>query len=310
MKSKMKSNFAQLESAGLVSVPEDENGREKIRERAEALRALAAKMNRIELGIIEASLMPIKKQQSRIALVLAKVEALASSPLPIGAKKHLHMCVNELRSIRDSVKGAHTPADATTLKMLTTSKVKEELLAMAASAEARLERIVADSSSSSDLEKFYKNAEEVIKKNSSKSMPLMMQMREKAFVIARAPVVPADGGLSAEKAALIGLDVESLGGYPVFNNQLVIGISPKALLGPKAAEVKSERAGKELHAEADRLRKLMQKKQNARLQFVSDRAYMEFGGAWFWLMSDRDIDRLAKVSPGNHIKITRWGFAW
>lgn len=306
-----KNNFDRLEAAGLIASEDNTNQqKEKLIARAAALKVLAQKFDRVLAGMSETYVMDKPRQMKRISAILAKVKELQATSLPVGAKKHVTTCFNELTSIRAGVYASNSPADKKMLTMIAAKKAKEELLAMASATEARVEKIVADSSMSDDLEEFFKKAADVIKKHSGKAEDLKA-IRDKAFVIARVPVVPADEKRpSAERLAHIGFQVDSLSGYPVLQNQMVIGINPRFLMGEHSGEIKGEKASKLIRTEAERLRKFLQKQTNTQLQFVSDKAYSHGSGTWFWLMTDADINRLAKVSPGNRVNITRWGFAF
>lgn len=306
-----KNNFDRLEAAGLVASAEDEsnNQKEKLTARSSELRILAQKFDKVLAGMAETYIMAKPRQLKRITTILSKVKELHASGLPIGAKKHVATVVNELVSIREGVYASNASVDKKMLTMIAAKTAKEELLALALAAEARIEKIQADSSMNDDLEEFYKKAADVIKKHAGKAEDLKA-IKDKAYVLARMPVVPADGNLSAERLAQAGFQVESLSGYPVFQNQLVIGINPRHVMGEHSGEIKGEKASKLIRSESERLRKMLEKKLNTQLQFVSDKAYSHGSGTWFWLMSDADINRLAKVSPGNRITITRWGFAF
>ena len=307
-----KNNFDKLESAGLIAGADDGAlQKEKLQVRARELKILGQKFETVFNKMAETYVMSKPAQLKRITVLLGKVKELHAQSLPIGAKKHVETCINELTSIREGVYAKNTTADKKMLTMMAAKKAQTELYAMAVAAEARVEKLMADSSTSNDMEDFYKKAEEVIKKHSGKADALKV-LKDKSFVLERMPIVPTDGNLSAEKMAHAGFNVESLGGYPVIQNQLVIGINPRHVLGDHGGEVKGEKASKLIRAEADQLRKKLEKRTKQRLQFVSDKAYSQPGspGAWFWLMSDNDLNRLSKISPGNRVSIQRWGFAF
>jgi hypothetical protein len=306
-----KNNFDRLEAAGLVSVEGDDGQvkKEKLQARIKGLRELAEKFVRIEAGVAEAYLMEKPQQLKRLSAVLTAVKKLQASGLPIGAKQHVATCINELVSIREGIYSSANAVDKKTLTMMAATEARKQILALAVSSENRVERLVADSSSTSDLEDFFKNASDVILKHADKANQLQA-IKDKAFVIVRLPIVPADGKFSSEKLAKVGFDAESLGGYPVLNNQMVIGINPRHLLGEHSGEVKGEKAAKAIRDEAERLLKKLSKTTKTNLHFVSSKAYSYKGGTWFWLMTDRDIDLLAKISPGSHVAIQRWGFAF
>jgi hypothetical protein len=269
------------------------------------------------------------------------------------------------------------------------------LSALVESSRHRLEKIVADSSAESDMEDFYKNAGEVIKRTEHEAVKIL-PIKDKPFVLTRAPIVPMDGSISAEKLPQLGFKSESISGYPVIHNQLVLGINPKMMAShdpadnAKFAEMQKklkdadltieqikrqrgrirdaqmdlskvdkekakpdflkqkeeavrkaesdlkdmiDRAGidpdeyikldqrvKRSHNavpqavkdEADRLRKLLERKKGVKLRFVSDspRSHPGNPGIWFWLMPDKELDMLAKAAFGKRVNVSRWGFAF
>lgn len=309
-----KNNFAKLEAAGLVAGAGDEIGEQvaKLEVRVQELKVLATKFDTVLAKMAETHTMSRPRQIKRVATLIDKVKELHATKLPVGSKRHVATMSNELVSVHEGMHAMKGAADVSMLTLEATVEARALVLAMASAAEARKEKIQADSSSTSDMEHFFKNAAEVINKHSSKAADLA-DIANKPFMISRAPIIPADDRMRAETLLRVGFNAESLGGYPVFCDQLVIGLNPRHVLGDHSGEVKGLLAGKVLREEADRLRKLLQKKMNQKLNFVSDKSYSPKAGAmgtWFWLMTDTDIDRLIKVSPGNRITITRWGFAF
>lgn len=305
-----KNNFDRLEAAGLVSVEDNTNNqKEKLTARAAQLRVLAQKFDKVFAGMADTYVMDHKRQLKRIQVIIAKVKELHDTQLPIGAKRHVATCINELTSIKEGVHALNAAADKKMLTMIAAKTAKDELLAMAVATEARIESIEADSSTVDDLEEFYRKAADVIKKHAGKAEDIKA-IKNKAFIIARMPIVPADDKLSAERLATAGFQVESIGNYAVLQNQLVIGINPRFLMGEHSGEVKGEKASKLIRAEVERLRKFLEKKTNVGYQLVSEKAKSEGSGTWFWLMNDNDISRLARVSPGGRIQIKAWGFAF
>lgn len=305
-----KNNFDRLEAAGLVS-GEDTTAATKTRtqERITALTELAGKITKIEDALASLYTLSKASRLKKLTQVLSAVKKLHGSPLPTGAKKYVGNCLNELTSLREGVYATSAQVDKNALQLIAAGKAKTEILALASAAGAKLDKIMAESNEHADLEEFFRKAGEVIKKNAGEATKLE-GIKDRAFMIARAPVVPADGSVSVEKLTRLGFKVENMGGYAVMHNQLVIGISPKALMGDKAGSLKSEKTSAAIRAEADRLRKLVQKKTKTKLQLVSDKSYPYMNGAWFWLMNDTDLDTFARAFPGSHIKVTRWGFAF
>jgi uncharacterized protein YegJ (DUF2314 family) len=227
----------------------------------------------------------------------------------VGTKKHVAHCLNELTSLREGVYASNTVVDRKALMLIATASAKEEIVQMVSAAENRMQKVLAESSDFRDTEELFRHAAEVIDTNSKEAVKLD-DIQTKPFVIARVPVVAADSIINIDKLSRLGFKVDNLSGYAVIHNQLVIGISPRSVLGDKAGAIKSEKTATAIREEADRLRKLLQKKMGVKLQLVSDKSYSFKKGTWFWLMTDKELDSLASVINGNHVKIQRWGFAF
>lgn len=311
-----KNNFDRLEAAGLVAGEDNSASvKAKTQARIEELKVLATKIEKVQAGLQDLYILSKPARLKKLSAVIAAVKKLHESALPVGSKKHVAHCLNELVSLRENVYASNAVVDKKHLTLIASAAAKTEVLTLVASAEAKLDKIMADSSHSDDLDEFYRKAAEVVQKHAGESTKLA-PIKDKPFVIARVPVVPADGILSGEKLARLGFSTENLGGYTVIHNQIVIGINPKTLLSFgksddfKVSTIKGERVAEAVREELDRLRRKLQKTTKVKLQLVSDKAYSYGSGTWFWLMSDRDLDMLARAFPGNHIKIGRWGFAF
>lgn len=391
-----KNNFDRLEAAGLVAGADDsENLKAKTEARVSELNTLITKVRKVEAYLADLYVLPRPRQLKRLAAAAQGLKELHGGKLPTGAKKHIASCLNEVISLREGVYASNARMDRQTLALTASVQARSELQAMVESAQHRLEKVVADSSSELDLEEFYKKAADVIKKNDAESTKVA-PIKSKPFLLARVPVVPTDGSLSAEKLPRLGFKSESLSGYPVIHNQLVLGINPKMIAthgdadserfaqmqrklkeegvtledvkklkgkakdlvldisrfdldkaDPKVVEKKkaeldaiyeqasqlTEKTGvvlddfvrlsqslrrshsavpQAVREEAERLRKMLEKKKNLKLRFVSENPYSDKrnGGVWFWLMPDRELDMLAKASLGNRVSVTRWGFAF
>lgn len=293
-------SFDRLHEAGILGAkaPTEDQVRSKLEAKIERLRAIDGHLAKVELATAKLYAIPKDKQLKQLTAAMNATVALATSKgLPVGSKAPLTACANELTSLREGVwTGAAT--DRRTLTVLFASKARKDIADLIEAALSRKEKMLAESQKDSDLDEFYKMADEVIKKNAGEADKLM-SIKDKAFVIARAPVVPADAQVNVEKLKRAGVKCESLAGYAVIHNQLVIGINGTKL--PK---------GVKAPAEAERLRKGLEKQMGTKLQFVSPKAAPYKGGAWFWLMSDRDLEIMARAFPGGQIKVSIWGMAF
>ena len=226
-----KNNFDKLEAAGLVAGPDDsENLKAKTEARVAELGVLIGKVKKVEAHLATLPILPKPRQLKRLAEAANALTGLRATKLPVGAKRHIEACLNEVVSLREGVYVSNSKLDKQTLALTASKQAREELQGLVESAQHRLEKVMADSMSESDLDEFYKKADAVIKKNSAESVKIE-PIRDKPWVLARVPVIPMDGSISTEKLPQMGFKSESLSGYPVIHNQLVLGINPKMLSG-------------------------------------------------------------------------------
>lgn len=300
MKNPMGSNsFDRLQEAGLmVSGGGDEaQALAKIEARIARLVELDKHLAKVEVATANLWLLPKDKALTQLSAALKSTQKVMADKLPTGTKTPLTACMNELTSLREGVYLA-TATDKKALTLLFVTKARKEIAALLLTAKERKAKLEAASSDDEVLQKFYDEAAEVIEQNKKESEKLD-GLKDKPFMIARVPVVPADNIVSVEKLRHAGFACESLGGYAVLKNQLVIGINPKSL----TKKIKAP-------DEAERLRKQLQSHMKVPLQFVSTSPFSYKGASWFWLMSDRDINALTKTFPGGRLKVMRWGFAF
>lgn len=223
-------NFAQLEAAGLVAGADDfDSMKAKTEARVQELGTLVTKVTKVQAYLADLSLLERPRQLKRLTEASIKLKELHATSLPVGAKRHIEACLNEVVSLKEGVYATNTRLDQQTLALTACAAAKTELTAMIESASHRLEKITADSSDDLDEEEFFKKIGDIITKNSTESTKLA-PIANKPFVLARVPVVlPVDGPISAEKLPQLGFKSESLSGYPIIHNQLALGINPKYL---------------------------------------------------------------------------------
>lgn len=303
-----KNNFDRLEAAGLVA-GEDVTAeiKAKTQTRITELTALVGKMGKVEAALQDLYVLAKPQRLKKLTQVLNAVKKLHATSLPVGSKKHVERCVNEITSLREGIY-ADAKVDKKAMALIATIQAKADILALAGVAKSRYDKILADSGSTFDTDELDKKVAEIIEKHSHDSGKVS-DIKTSPFVIARLPVVPADS-VSVDRLTRLGFDVDNLSGYPVLKNQLVFGINPKFLLGENSAAMNGVKAAAFIREEADRLRKKFQKTTKRNLQFVSDKSFSYGSGTWFWLMTDRELDMFAKAFPGSHVKVTRWGFAF
>jgi hypothetical protein len=109
-----------------------------------------------------------------------------------------------------------------------------------------------------------------------------------------------------------GFKADTVGGYALLHNQLVLGINPQELLKLNKGQ---REEGKEIPRAqwlggAERVKKMIEKQMKVKLTFVDEKPYGGAGGAWFWLMPEREAAMLKNAFPGKAIHVQKWGFAF
>jgi len=298
---------------GSKAGPDDAQLILKAEQRVTSLKELRVSLAKATTAVSKLYVVEKPKQLQKLTAALKVIQSISQSKPPVGVQKHLKAAMNELTSLREGVY-----VGSATKKMLSIvsctdalTHVDELIVKATASYEAKkVTAVGADPLFTEEIEKVIQQTAEESKKLAS--------LKDKDWVVSRMPVIPlakasnkaATGYLSVDALKRAGIKAESLGGYPVLHNQLVIGINPKAV-GLTEAQKK---AGKSIPREkwlavADAIRKLLQKQMKQKYQFVDERAYGAAGGAWFWLMPERELDLFASAFPGKAVTLTNWGFA-
>ena len=146
-----KNNFDKLEAAGLVAGPDDaENLKFKTEARVAELGVLIGKVNKVQAYLAELYVLPKPRQLKRLSAASSALRELHAAKLPTGAKRHIAACLNEVISLREGVYTSNTKLDKQTLALTASSRAKTELQSMVESAQHRLEKVIADSSSEMD----------------------------------------------------------------------------------------------------------------------------------------------------------------
>lgn len=290
-------SFDKLENAGILGAKQltDDQINANLDIRVDKLKGLLATLAKVEIATTDLHKFSTTGLLKQLTAVLNTVKVLVTSKgLPAGSKSHLVALVNELTSLRE---GAFLDL-AFTKDSLTIGYLSKAQIAIANLIDVsilRKEKLSSDSSNPYASSEFYRLAEDVINRNREATDKLVIDATQ-PFIIARLPVVPADSFISVDKLKKTGILCDSISGYAVINDQILLGISRK-LLAPNLT-VKDE---------AERLRKALQKETKTKLNFVSPKAYAFKGRAWFWLMHDKDLDLLATACTGSQVNIQSWG---
>lgn len=302
-------NFDRIANAGGVAGADDsENIKHKLHKRVLDLVALVAQLRKVVTYLDTLNELNKQRRLKRLKNALTGIKTVMDRGLPVGAKRYVSTCCNELQSIKEGVVVQNDELTQSDFVLSACAASIESLSAMIVSATQRHDRALAESTSHIDLDAFWAKTATVIEQTQQEASKLS-EIRTKPFVVARVPVVPV-GTVRSDVLSRLGFDVKDLGGYPSFQNQLVLGIRPKSLLGEHSGAVKNDKAISVIREEADRLRKAMQREMKVKLQFVSSQSFSHDSGTWFWLMTDSELDKLSLASSQGHVKIQRWGFSF
>lgn len=313
-------NLSQMEKivsalqVGSKAGPDDAQILLKAERRVTALKELRVQLNAATIQVSSLYVVSKPKQLQRLTAALKTVTTIANSKPPIGVKNHLRAALNELTSLREGVYiGAATTQKALSLMSCTDALTHVDSLIIAAQKSYEAKKV----SAGADDQMWAEEIENVIKRTSEDSKNLQ-SLKDKDWVISRVPVIvvakssgaASTGYLSIDALKRAGLKVDSLGGYPVLHNQLLIGINPRIFGMSEEQKAKGKSIPRsDWFRVADEVRKLIQKQTKQRLQFVDERAYGAAGGAWFWVMPERELDMFGSAFPGKSVRLQNWGLA-
>jgi hypothetical protein len=258
-----------------------------------------------------------ERQMKRLTVALLALEEQRKLRRMQGTTKYVRAASNELTGTREALFVDGLDIDPQNLMSCKTLLKKlDELAAQTAKKvnQAMLERETdpdADSESSemSRDPVFADDVADVIRATNEQAKAIP-SFEDKPFVVARIPVIPvAKTSLSIDRLRSRGFVVASLGGYPVINNQLVIGINGKDVEGTEA----ERQAGKTIPrhrwaAAAQAVVERIEAETKVRMAFVDDRPHGHAGGAWFWLMPESELDNFAASFSGQSLQLRSWGF--
>jgi hypothetical protein len=294
--------------------PDDATVQMKMEARIAALKELKANLNKIVVRLSDLYSLDEQTRLKRLTAARKKIKAIIEDRPPIGVSKALRAALNELTSLREGVfVGAAVTKKS--LAILSCTNAVTEVQSAIDSTRVKLQahKQEVEGGSSDPLFQNGDEIEQILEqtKKEGKALPVI---KDKAFAIARVPIVviPSKGFLNTEALSQSGFKADSVGGYAVIHNQLVLGINPKELIKLNKGQ---REQGKEIPREkwleaADRVKKLIERQQKIKLTFVVDRPYGGGGGAWFWLMPEREASLLKNAFPGRAINVKQWGFAF
>lgn len=280
-----------------------------LEERGEKLKALRKKLYSSAVALSKLHVVAKKQQLTLLTAALKKVTSIIDDKPPVGVSKHLKACVNELRSLREGVY-VGTAMDKKTLSIIACNKAWEHVDTLIEANKKSVERMKAAAAGieiDADSEDMYGDIAKVLKQTQKESDNLNA-LTKRPFVITRVPIIPlSKTTISIDKLKLKGFKADNLGGYPVLHNQLVLGIN-KSMLNQKdpSKPIKSE----DILEQAKKVKSMIEKQYKMKLVFVDEKPYGAQGGAWYWLMPERELNMFASTFPGSRVQLTRFGFAF
>ncbi len=307
--SKNGSQMEKLVSAlqmGSKAGPDDAQLLVKMESRVAALSSLKKQLQKATLAVSELYLDDKPKQLKKLTASLRLVKELAENKPPVGVKKHLQACLNELTSLREGVFiGA---ASKKALTIVSCSQAVNEVDALLSSAKAKVSA-AKTKVGPTDVDLYSDDIEKVIKQNADEAKNLD-SLTNRPFVVARVPMIPiSSAGLSSEQLKRTGFKVETISNYVVMHSQLVVGIN-KSMLDLKRTKEGGSIDPKKWKDSALKIVKLLERELKTKMYLVDDKPYGYKGGAWFWVMTEKDLRSFASCFPGKHVKLERFGFAF
>lgn len=280
--------------------------------RTSKLKLLKARLSKTVVSVSKLYVVDKTQQLKKLTAALKTVKGIIDDKPPIGISKQLRACVNELTSLRE---GVYTGAavDKKTLSIIACTKALQHVDELIASNTKTVERTVAEAAgmavASREDEYMYSDIAKVLEQTQKESENIN-SLQKRPFVLTRVPIIPlSKGPISVDKLKSAGFKADNLGGYPVLHNQLALGIN-KSMLDLKEREQGKSIDPARILAQATKIKKMIEKQMKTKLYFVDEKPYGAVGGAWFWLMSDRELKVFAATFPGKHVQITRFGFAF
>lgn len=316
----------------------------KVQERRARLVTAEVRLQKLNVALATIGVAEKSRQLQLIRSAFAFVEKIGDGdPIP-GMKKILGTINNELVSLRDGIRTGE--AKGADLFLTTGVEAVKQVKAKIAKTDVLIAQLQAGSDSHMDQNEKLINENrghmDKLPNLSGSDKEFAIARMPVAFTFQNKQGHSSVGYVSPEALDLVGFKVQNVAGYTIIHNQVVIGINAKAIQMPvfddegklaldeggrpitevmKIKEVKTTFKGgkptkkavrrpKTLKDVADKVIELLnQKSPGANYELVSDKPQGAKGAGWFWVMPAKDIKRLAKAMPGNHVGIAKWGFA-
>lgn len=311
-------------------------------ERYAKLVTAETRLRKLNLALGSIAVSEKKHQLKLISSAKTYLEKIGEDPVP-GLKKILAVVSNELDSLHDGVRAGDVPRSE--MMLLSGAESVNQVKAMRAKLAVLISQLEAGADSHADQnQKLIDQNREFLNKLpnlSGTKKEFALARMPVAFTFQNKQGHSSVGYVSPEALDLVGFKVKNIAGYTIIYGQTMIGINTEAIKVPvfdkqgnlvlnekgeplsEPAKVKDVvtkfKAGKPVRVEVRRPKTLKDvalaviKQLNAqtklKYELVSDRPVGANGAGWFWILPAQDIKRLAKAMPGNHVGISKWGFA-
>lgn len=283
----------------------------RLEDRGRALKARLQEVLAVQGRLVNLVTLPLNTRRSRVKQSLLTLEGL--KPIS-GISKPMKAVINELRSISEGMVTGVAMEDSDYSIVWMDHAVEKIRAAIQSNDKALRELHMTDEElEAQPEEELYQGFEAVLASaREEASAADIASIRDREWTVVRVPVVPMSksGIFDAAKFQKNGIKCDNMAGYPMFRRQLVVGIN-KAMLDITDKERASgvAIARERVLAAATRVKRILEKKTGQRLQFVDQRPYGASGGAWFWLMPERELNAFAACCPGQRIQLLNWGFS-
>jgi hypothetical protein len=283
----------------------------RLENRGKALKSRLQEVLSIQGRLANLSDQPVNIRRSRVRQSLLILEGFKSLS---GVNKPIKAVINELRSILEGMTSGAEMQDSDYSVVWIDYALDKIRSAIYANEKALRELHMSEEElESQPEEELYKGFEEVLASAREEANAAdLASIKTREWTVVRAPIVPMSksGIFDATKFQKNGIKCDNMAGYPMFRNQLVIGIN-KAMLNVTDKERSSGAAipRERVLSAATKVKRILEKKTGQRLQFVDQRPHGAQGGAWFWLMPERELNAFAACCPGQRIQLLNWGFS-
>lgn len=265
--------------------------------RATNLAKALARLETIKAQLAGLPVVGPTQQVGTITKVIARLDKMVShASCPHGLATPFRRLRNELVSMREAVlsKGNVKASWVTSNQIdpvINEVKALHERATMKVQATNDLVRV------KNDFDAAFNEAERIIKKN-NEAVKRLDSIRNRPFTLVRVPIVViSNPPLSAEALKRNGVNADDLTGYPLLHNQMVLGVSSKALTEKKV----------KVEDYVDELIEVLRKQTRRPLVLVDKRSERAKDAIWFWVADEKEVDRIMRAARGR-LSITRWGF--